>query len=207
MSTGYRRDVTAARIYWLIKDLLMNQPLKIAVIVGSARTGSINRAFALALSRLARDAMDFDILPVEGLPLYNGDLEADMPPLLAELKSRIRAADGILFVSPEHNRSVTALMKNTLDWLSRPNGDNVWAGKRAAICGASPGARGADPSQMHLRQIAVCLGLEVMPQPEVYVQVKDGTFTQAGDFGQERDIAFQRRFLERIAAWIRQPEA
>ena len=180
----------------------MSQPLKIAVVVGSARKGSINRAYAKALEALAGDLMDFDVLPVGELPLYNGDLEADLPPLLLDIKARIKAADAVLFVSPEHNRSVTALMKNTLDWVSRPNGDNSWAGKRAAICVMSPGARGADLSQMHLRQIAVCLGLEVLPQPEVYVHYKPDTFSDDGQFASERDQTFQRRFLERFARWV-----
>lgn len=182
----------------------MPKALKVAVIVGSARTGSINMTYAKALERLAGEGMVFDYLPVGELPLYNTDLESDPPAILNDIKARLTAADGVLFVSPEHNRSVTALTKNTLDWLSRPNGSNSWAGKRAAICGASPGARGADLSQMHLRQIAVCVGIEVLPQPEMYVQVKDGTFNEAGDFGQERDSAYQRRFVERMAAWMRQ---
>ena len=182
----------------------MGQTLKIAVVVGSARKGSLNRAYAAALEALAGDLMAFDVLPVGDLPLYNGDLEAYLPPALADIKARIKAADAVLFVSPEHNRSVTALMKNTLDWVSRPNGDNTWSGKRAAICGVSPGARGADLSQMHLRQIAVCLGLEVLPQPEVYVHFKPDIFTDDGQFASERDQTFQRRFLERFARWVAQ---
>ncbi len=182
----------------------MGQLLKITVVVGSARKGSLNRAYAGALEALAGDLMTFDYLPVGELPLYNGDLEADLPPLLLDIKARIKAADAVLFVSPEHNRSVTALMKNALDWGSRPNGDNSWSGKRAAICGTSPGARGADLSQMHLRQIAACLGLEVLPQPEVYVQFKPDIFDEDGLFASERDRNFQRRFIERFAAWVRQ---
>jgi len=180
----------------------MTQTLKIAVVVGSARKGSINRTYAGALEKLAGESMQFDYLPVGELPLYNTDLEADEPELLGELKARIKAADGVLFVSPEHNRSVTALTKNTLDWLSRGEGGNGWTGKRAAVCGASPGSRGADLSQMHLRQIAVVLNLEIMPQPEVYVQVKDGLFTEDGRFASERDATFQKRFLDRFADWL-----
>lgn len=180
----------------------MTQTLKIAVVVGSARKGSINRAYAGALEKLAGEGMVFDYLPVGDLPLYNTDLEADEPKLLGELKTRIKAADGVLFVSPEHNRSVTALTKNTLDWLSRGEGGNAWAGKRAAVCGASPGSRGADLSQMHLRQIAVVLNLEILPQPEVYVQVKDGLFNDDGSFASERDVKFQKRFIDRFGAWI-----
>lgn len=180
----------------------MSRALKIAVVVGSARKGSINATYAAALEKLAGEAIVFDYLPAAELPLYNTDLEADMPPLVADMKARIEAADGVLFVSPEHNRSVTALTKNTLDWLSRAQGGNAWAGKRAAICGASPGARGADLSQMHLRQIAVVLNLEILPQPEVYVQVKTDTFTQDGAFASERDASFQKRFLDRFADWM-----
>ena len=180
----------------------MSKSLKIAVVVGSARSGSINRAYAQALEALAGENMVFDYLPVGELPLYNTDLEADMPTVLADIKTRIRAADGLLFVSPEHNRSVTALMKNTLDWCSRGADGNVWNGKRAAVCGASPGARGADLSQMHFRQIAVVLGLEMLTQPEVYVQVKDGMFTEKGEFASERDQSYQRRFLDRFADWV-----
>ncbi|GAA0399680.1 NAD(P)H-dependent oxidoreductase [Brevundimonas terrae] len=176
--------------------------LKIAVVVGSARKGSINQTYAEALEKLAGEGMVFDYLPVGELPLYNMDLEADMPTVLGDIKARIQAADGVLFVSPEHNRSVTALMKNTLDWCSRASGGNAWAGKRAAVCGASPGARGADLSQMHFRQIAVVLNLEILPQPEVYVHVKDGLFTEAGDFASERDASFQKRFLDRFADWV-----
>lgn len=180
----------------------MAQPLKIAVVVGSARTGSINRTYAGALEKLAGEGMVFDYLPVGELPLYNMDLEGEMPSVLADITARIRAADGVLFVSPEHNRSVTALTKNTLDWVSRAKDGNAWAGKRAAICGASPGSRGADLSQMHLRQIAVVLDLEVLPQPEVYVQVREGLFTEEGAFAGERDQSFQKRFLDRFADWI-----
>ncbi len=180
----------------------MTQILKIAVVVGSARTGSINRTYAGALEKLAGEGMVFDYLPVAELPLYNMDLEAGMPSVLDDITARIAAADGVLFVSPEHNRSVTALTKNTLDWVSRAKGGNAWAGKRAAICGASPGARGADLSQMHLRQIAVVLNLEVLPQPEVYVQVKEGLFADDGSFSNERDATFQKRFLDRFADWV-----
>lgn len=180
----------------------MAQGVRIAVVVGSNRKGSINQTYARALERLAGEGMVFDYLPVGALPLYNMDLEEEAPTVLADIKARIQAADGVLFVSPEHNRSVTALMKNTLDWCSRGSGGNVWAGKRAAVCGASPGTRGADLSQMHFRQIAVVLNLEVLPQPEVYVHVKEGLFTEAGDFASERDGGFQKRFLDRFADWV-----
>lgn len=181
----------------------MSELPTIAVIVGSARKGSINQALAYALKRLAEGKLHFDVLPVERLPLYCGDLEADPPAVLWDIKARIEAADGVLFVSPEHNRSVTALMKNAIDWSSRPGGKNSLAGKRAAVCGASPGARGADMSQMHLRQIVVALGVEMMPQPEAYTPWREGLIGPDGAFADETDRKRHTRFIAAFEAWLR----
>ncbi|MFN4040998.1 MAG: NADPH-dependent FMN reductase [Brevundimonas sp.] len=181
----------------------MADVLKVAVAVGSTRAGSINQSLAGALARLARGRLDFDLLPMRALPLYDGDLEVSPPDPLWDFKARIEAADGVLFVSPEHNRSVTALMKNAIDWASRPAGRNSWLGKRAAVCGGSPGTRGADMSQMHLRQIVVALGVEMMPQPEAYLQLGEDAFTPEGGFA---DPTVQRRqalFVEAFDAWLR----
>lgn len=176
---------------------------KIAVIIGSVRSGSINQSLARALQKLAAGRMEFDFAPVGELPLYCGDLEANPPEVLWDVKARIEAADGVLFVSPEHNRSVTALMKNTIDWASRPHGRNSLAGKRAAVCGASPGSRGADMSQMHLRQIVVPLGVEMMPQPEVYTPWRDGLIGPDGAFADEADRRRQTRFLDAFEVWLK----
>lgn len=180
----------------------MTIPLKIVVLVGSARTGSINRTLALALERLAEGRMRFDYPPIATLPLYNGDLETDPPEVLWDIKARIEAADGVLFVTPEHNRSIPALIKNAIDWASRPNRRNSWKGKRAAVCGASPGARGADMAQMHLRQIVVPLGVEMMPQPEAYTPWREGLIDPDGHFADEADAKRHQRFLDAFADWV-----
>ena len=181
----------------------MTSPLKIAVLVGSARMGSLNQALAGALERMAGERMVFDLLPIRELPVYCGDLESDPPEGLWDIKARIEASDGVLFVSPEHNRSVTALMKNAIDWSSRPAGNNSLRGKRAAVCGASPGTRGADMSQMHLRQIVIALALEMMPQPEGYTHMTAESVTAEGDLASEADRRRLGRFLDAFEAWVR----
>ena len=180
----------------------MSERPKVAVVVGSARSGSINQMLARALAKLAEDRLAFDFLPVGALPVYCGDLEADPPEVLWDIKARIEAADGVLFVTPEHNRSIPALMKNAIDWASRPNRRNSWTGKRAAVCGTSPGARGADMAQMHLRQIVVPLGVEMMPQPEAYTPWREGLIGPEGAFAEDADMKRHQRFLEAFMAWI-----
>lgn len=174
----------------------------VAVIVGSVRKGSINQALARALEKLAGDRLSFDFLPTGELPLYNGDLEADPPAVLWDFKARIEAADGVLFVTPEHNRSVSAMTKNAVDWGSRPASSNSWQGKKAAVCGASPGTRGADLAQMHLRQIVVPLDILVMPQPEAYTRVLAGTITDDHDFSDEGDQRRAARFIDALVDWL-----
>ena len=181
----------------------MADVLKVAVLVGRTRAGSINQSLAGALAELARGRLEFDLLPMRALPLYDGDLEVSPPDALWDFKARIEAADGVLFVSPEHNRSVTALMKNAIDWASRPAGRNSWQGKRAAVCGGSPGARGADMSQMHLRQIVVAVGVEMMPQPEAYIHLGEDAFTPEGGFADPAVQRRQLRFVEAFDAWLR----
>ena len=180
----------------------MSEPKTVAVIVGSVRKGSINQALARALEKLAGSRLVFDFLPTGDLPLYNGDLEAEPPAVLWDFKARIEAADGVLFVTPEHNRSVSAMTKNAIDWGSRPAGSNSWQGKRAAVCGASPGTRGADLAQMHLRQIVVPLDIRMMVQPEAYTRVMDGTITEDHAFTDERDRQRFERFIDAFEAWI-----
>ena len=180
----------------------MTEPKTIAVVVGSVRRGSINQALARALEKLAAGRLVFDFPPTGELPLYNGDLEADLPALLWDFKARIEAADGVLFVTPEHNRSVSAMTKNAIDWGSRPAGSNSWRGKKAAVCGASPGARGADLAQMHLRQIVVPLDVRMMAQPEAYTRVLEGTINDDYTFSDERDRQRFERFIEAFDAWL-----
>ena len=117
--------------------------IKIAAIVGSNRRESINAKLAHALASLGADRADFEFIAIGDLPLYNQDLEAELPQSVVRFKSQIAAADGLLFVTPEHNRSIPALLKNAIDWGARPYGQNSWSRKPAAITGTSPGALGA----------------------------------------------------------------
>src|SRR5262249_53019551 len=135
---------------------------KVAVIVGSNRRESVNRRLAHALTRLDADKLAFSFVQIDDLPLYNQDLEAELPKSVARFKSEIAAADGLLFVTPEHNRSIPAVLKNAIDWGARPYGQNSWSGKPGAITGTSPGAIGAAIAQQHLRQVLGNLGVLVM---------------------------------------------
>ncbi|HEX5756955.1 MAG TPA: NADPH-dependent FMN reductase [Arenimonas sp.] len=145
--------------------------LKLAVIVGSARRESINRRLAQALIGLAGTRAAADIIRIDDLPLFNQDLEAERPAAVERFAQAMRSADAVLIVTPEHNRSIPALLKNAIDWGSRPKAHSVWAGKVVAITGASPGAIGTALAQQHLRQILGTLG-SVVPGGESYISFK-----------------------------------
>jgi chromate reductase len=160
---------------------------RIAVIVGSTRRDSINRKLAQALVRLGEESggLDFTFVEIGDLPLYNQDLENDLPAPVVRMKAQIEAADGILIVTPEHNRSIPAALKNAIDWGARPWGKSSWPGKVAAVIGASPGAIGTAVVQSHLRHVlSSILGVLVMPG-EHYINFKpeligaDNTVTDA----------------------------
>lgn len=157
---------------------------KIAVIVGSTRRDSINRKLAQALVKLGEDQLAFTFVEIADLPLYSQDLEADLPASVSRMKAQIEAADGILIVTPEHNRSIPAALKNAIDWAARPWGKSSWPGKAAAVIGATPGAIGTSIAQLHLRQILGALGVLVMGG-EAYITFKpdliaaDNTITDA----------------------------
>jgi chromate reductase len=145
---------------------------RIAVIVGSTRRDSINRKLAQALAKLGEDRLDFTFVEIGDLPLYNQDLETDLPVPVARMKAQIEAADGVLIVTPEHNRSIPAALKNAIDWGARPWGKSSWPGKVAAVIGSSPGAIGTAVAQSHLRHVlGSILGVLVMPG-EHYVTFK-----------------------------------
>ena len=175
---------------------------KVAVFVGSLRKESINKKLALALMGLGNDLFSFTLVDLADVPMLNQDLEQNLPAPVQRMKEAIRAADAVLFVTPEHNRSMPALMKNTLDWGSRPMKDNAWGGKPAAIAGASPGHVGTAAAQSHLRSVLTVLGMAVISQPEVYLSVQPEFFTDQGAVANETTQKFLRRFLERFSAWI-----
>lgn len=174
---------------------------KIAVLVGSLRRESINKKLAQALEKLAEGRFAFHYLDVD-LPLYNDDLWADPPARVTQLKADIAAADGILFVSPEYNRSMPAVTKNAVDWASRPYGHNAWKGKPVAICGASPGSQGTAVMQSQLRSSLVIVETVVMGGPEVYITFKPDLVDASGAIANEGTAKFLTGFLDSFSAWI-----
>jgi chromate reductase len=180
----------------------MNQKLKVAVVVGSLRKDSVNRKVAHALADLAPGHLELEIVEIGDLPLYDEDLEAaGVPAAWTRFRDEIRASDAVLFVTPEYNRSVPAVLKNAIDVGSRPYGRSAWAGKPAAIVSVSPGALGAFGANHHLRQSLVFLDMPVLQQPEAYVGGAFGLFDQAGKLNPESAQGFFKTFIDAFAAW------
>ena len=181
-------------------------PLKVAVIVGSLRAGSINEQLARALAKLAAPAMDFELVSIADLPLYNPDIDDGRHPAPEHFRAAVKAADAVLFVTPEYNRSIPGPLKNALDWGSRPYGEACWAGKPAASIGASPGAAGTAAAQQQMRQVMTVLNMAVLGQPEVYLQFKEGLVNEQHDITVQGTEAFLTGFLSRFAGWVRQQQ-
>lgn len=158
---------------------------KILVIYGSLREKSTNKFLAREIAALAPKTMKVEVLGLETLPFYNADMESSFPEAVKDFKSKIRAANGILVVTPEYNRSIPGVLKNMLDWTSRPYGDSAWDGKPVGVLGASVGSIGAALAQYHLKQILNYLNAHVMGQPEFYLNATEkfderGNLTDAG---------------------------
>lgn len=177
---------------------------KVAVVVGSNRRDSLNRKLAGALARLGEAKLSFTFVRIDDLPLYSQDLEPDLPASVVRFKSEIAAADALLFVTPEHSRSIPAALKNAIDWGGRPYGQNSWAGKPAAITGTSPGAIATALAQQHLRQIlGSFLGVLVM-SGEAYITFKPGLVDDDGNVAEESTRAFLQAFVDQFAALVAQ---
>ncbi len=176
----------------------------IAVFVGSLRAESINRRFAKALERLAGDRFGLRFRHVElgDIPIYNEDLWRDPPAPVTRLKADIERADGLLFVTPEYNRSVPPLLVNAIAWGSRPKGKNSWGHKPAAITGVSDGRIGTAAAQSQLRSVAVILGLHLLVGPEVYFTMAADTLDANGEFADEKTRTFLEGFLKKYAGWV-----
>ncbi|MDF8357662.1 NADPH-dependent FMN reductase [Ensifer adhaerens] len=177
---------------------------KIAVLVGSLRRDSLNLRFARALERLSEGIFAFHYVDLASLPLYNDDLWSDVPASVVELKRRIDAADGVLLVSPEYNRSFPAVLKNALEWASRPYADNSWRGKPASLVGASPGVIGTAAGQSQLRSVMVSLGTILMGSPEVYLNLRPELIDEAHHVADPGTRAFLEAYLQSFDAWIDQ---
>jgi len=175
---------------------------RIAVLVGSIRSESLNRKLADALIRLAPPDFTFYHLKIDDLPLYNQDEEEHPPEAVQRLRREIREADGLLIATPEYNRSIPGVLKNAIDHGSRPYGQNAWAGKPAGIIGLSPSPCGTALAQQHLRAILAVLDVPTMAQPEGYIQHRDDLFDADGGIGPgSRD--FLQGWMDRFARWVR----
>ncbi len=173
---------------------------RIAVIVGSLRKDSFNRKLAEAVQKLAPPDAH---VKISDLPLYNQDDDGSQADSVLRLKNEIGTAHGLLFVTPEYNRSMPGVLKNAVDHASRPFGQSVWAGKPAGILGVSIGVIGTALAQQHLRSVLAYLDVLTLNQPEIYIQVKEGLFDERGDIGgQSRQ--FLQGWMDRYVAWIRQ---
>ncbi|PWI20985.1 NADPH-dependent FMN reductase, partial [Kurthia zopfii] len=152
--------------------------------------------------KLAPNDFDCDFIRIDDLPVYNQDLDQSPPEAVSRTKSQIAAAKALLFVTPEHNRSLPTALKNVLDWVSRPYGKNLWAGKPAGIAGASIGAIGTAVAQAHLRSVLGYLDVPTLGQPEVYIHFSQGLVDEDGNITNESTKSFLQNFVKCYAEWI-----
>jgi chromate reductase len=174
---------------------------RIAVIVGSNRRESINRRLAQALAKLGDSRFDAKIVRIADLPMYNQDNEANLPAEVAHFKNEVANADGVLIVTPEHDRSIPAVLKNAIDWGARPYGASVWPGKPAFVTGTSPGAIGTALAQQHLRSVLTGLGM-ILVGGEAYVTFKPNLVDEQGNITDENTKKFLQGFVDRFATLV-----
>lgn len=179
---------------------------RIAVIVGSLRRDSFNRKLASAMARLAPPDFSFKQVQIGDLPLYNQDDDAHPAESVKRLKAEIVAAQGLLFVTAEYNRSIPGVLKNAIDHASRPYGQSAWVAKPAGILGVSVGAAGTSMAQQHLRNILAYLDVPTLGQPEAFIQAKEGLFDQAGNIGEESK-KFLQNWMDQYVAWVKKQAA
>jgi chromate reductase, NAD(P)H dehydrogenase (quinone) len=183
--------------------MTMDKPMNVCVLVGSLRKASLNRMLANALISLAPPSMKLDIVEIGQLPLYNEDMETAAPPApWTAFRQRVKAADGVLFVTPEYNRSVPAALKNALDVGSRPYGSSVWDRKPGAIVSSSPGAIGGFGANHHLRQSLVFLNVPAMQQPEAYLSHVDKLFDEHGKVVSDGTGKFLQQIMLAFGNWV-----
>ena len=179
---------------------------QIAVVVGSLRRDSFNRKLANAIVKLAPPEFSFKQVQIGDLPLYNQDDDAKQAEPVKRLKAEIAAAQGLLFVTAEYNRSVPGVLKNAIDHASRPYGQSAWAGKPAGVLGASVGAIGTAMAQQHLRNILAYLDVPTLGQPEAFIHARDGLFDPDGNIGEE-SRKFLQSWMDRYVAWVKKHAA
>jgi len=181
----------------------MSEILDVMAVVGSLRRDSFNRRLAEALVAIAPQTLRIEVIHLGELPLYNQDDEQAPSRVTTLFRDRVRRADAVLFVTPEYNRSIPGALKNAIDIGSRPYGQNVWAGKPAAVISATPGALGAFGANHHLRQTLVAVNMPTMPQPEAYISGVDKVLDDSGRFVVPATREFFSGFLGSFEAWVR----
>ncbi len=184
----------------------MENALTILGIPGSLRRNSYNRAALRAAQELVPEGVQIEIFELHGIPPFNQDEEGQAPAQVSLLKTRIRAADAILFATPEYNYSIPGVLKNAIDWASRPYGDNAWDGNPVAVMGASPGATGTARAQYHLRQVFVFLNMHALNRPEVMIANAAQCFDEQGNLVDENARKHIRILLESLVQWTQQLE-
>lgn len=174
----------------------------VAVIIGSLRKNSINKKLARALEKAGEGIVRFKVVDLADIPVYNQDLEAELPAPVRKMKEEIASCDGVLIVTPEYNRSIPGMLKNVLDWGSRPYGQNVWAQKPTAVAGCSGGSVGTAVCQSHLRSVLTFLGAYLTTQPEMYIVDKPGLIADDGAVSEPSTVKFMQGFLTGFVQWI-----
>jgi chromate reductase len=176
---------------------------QIALVIGSLRRESYNKQLAGALQRLAPEEFSFQPIRIDDLPLYNQDDDANQAEPVKRLKAEIVAADGVIFVTPEYNRSIPGVLKNAIDQASRPYGQSAWRGKPAGVIGASIGAAGTSMAQQHLRNVLAYLDMPTLGQPEAFIHIKEGFFDAAGDIANADTKRFLQAWMDRYVEWMK----
>jgi chromate reductase len=185
-----------------LERIIMAGNKNVAVFVGSLRKESLNRKLANALIKMAPQSLKMEIIEIGHLPLFNQDFEADPPSAAREFKQRVEAADALLFITPEYNRSVPGALKNAIDIGSRPYGKSSWSGKPGGVISVSPGAIGGFGANHHLRQSLVFLNVPVMQQPEAYISNAGGLFDDKGEIANDTTREFMQKYLQSYEQWI-----
>jgi NAD(P)H-dependent FMN reductase len=178
------------------------EKLNVLVLVGGISRNSLNKKYFEAIRRLGLEEFNFVTFDISKLPFFSQDLENDPPDVVTQFKEKIRETDALLLISPEYNRSFPGVLKNALDWGSRPYGQNLWEKKVAGVLGASPGNIGTFGAQHHLRQVLSYLDVQVVNQPEIYFNATNA-FNETGDFSSEKTVSLLQKYFEAFYALAR----
>lgn len=173
---------------------------KIALVIGSLSRKSINRAVAEHIAAQAPEGVEIEEINIGDLPLYTQDLDGENVPAYERVRAQLKAADAVLMVSPEHNRTMPAALKNLIDIASRPSGQSVWAGKKVAVATASPGSYGGINAALHIRQSLQAMGADVLIAPEVFLSRASAALDN-GKVADERTAGFLNKFAAAFYAW------